>query len=293
MRDTELFEQLEYAYKYLKCHEEFKITAAPLKTALEINFRYYLNKDEELYNAIEAAKNQFEQDVQAEAADEYAPTRRDWEKMIGYMNGHSNPERVAKSCKDYNKIVARYIIAKSLGWDEAVDAFKFKIKSEHILTDAQLEAYTRKYATYNMPEEYAELISDMKEFDATGGLATNNELKILPDNAKRYLHNNRNIASYTIEPLDEEIPVKRSSFNRRTYIHNYYDTGIKCKQAEIRITTIDGNVIKLYYAYKRQTNNCVYISKYRLNSVDYDDYRHTNSTTALHHLQALLEPDNN
>ena len=135
MQNTNLFGYLENVYRYLKQQEEFKITSAPLRSELELHFEYYLNKDEELYNAIEAAKNQFEQDVQAETADEFAPTRRDWEKMIGYMNNHSNPERVAKSCKDHNKIVARYIIAKTLGWAEAAREFLYKIKNENILSE--------------------------------------------------------------------------------------------------------------------------------------------------------------
>ena len=75
-------------------------------------------------------------EVDATDTDEYAPTLRDWMKMIDYKNRRSNPERVANSCKDNNKIVARYIIASTLGWKEAVNAFKYRISELNILNDA-------------------------------------------------------------------------------------------------------------------------------------------------------------
>lgn len=146
-------------------------------------FKYNKDKDTERQALVQQAKEErlererlakekFENDVQTANTDEYAPTARDWMKMVGYMNGHSNPERVAKSCKDHNKVVARYIISRTLGWGEAAREFKSRIKELGILTDAELEAYTRKYATYNIPDDIAELISAYNEIDATGGLSS-------------------------------------------------------------------------------------------------------------------------
>lgn len=127
-------------------------------------------------------------EVDATDTDEYAPTIRDWMKMIDYKNRHSNPERVANSCKDNNKIVARYIIANTLGWKEAVKAFKDRIYELNILNDAQLEAYRRKYATYNIPEDIKELIDDLQEYDGKGGFNEAEHSEIFPENLKKYIH---------------------------------------------------------------------------------------------------------
>lgn len=149
---------------------------------------YNFKKDDNLQLALSDAKRKFDMEVDATNTDEYAPTLRDWMKMIDYKNRHSNPERVANSCKDNNKIVARYIIANTLGWKEAVKAFKNRIYDLNILNDAQLEAYRRKYATYNIPENIKELIDDLQEYDETGGFGEDKNSEIFQENLKKYIH---------------------------------------------------------------------------------------------------------
>ena len=280
MQNTKLFEQLENAYRYLKTHEEFKITSAPLRSELEVKFKYYLNKDEELYNAIEAAKNQFEQDVQAETADEFAPTRRDWEKMIGYMNNHSNPERVAKSCKDHNKIVARYIIAKTLGWSEAAREFLYKIKNEKILSEVQLEAYRRKYATYNIPDDIKEFIDDIAEFDETGGIATHNieHSEILPENVKKYIYNNKDIRTYKIELL-QPIPLKKTGRGRFSSSYNIGTANL----AKVTFKMVDGSEKDTWFVYG---SGYAHFSKYQPNQAWKDEIG--SGTHAVHNLEYIF-----
>ena len=133
---TNIKDDLEKIVEYMKDHKEFKLKAASIARKERLEYEYYPNKDEELYNKLTEAKNKFEAEVSAVNTDKYAPTVRDWMKMIDYKNRHSNPERVANSCKDNNKIVARYIIANTLGWKEAVKAFKDRIYDLNILNDA-------------------------------------------------------------------------------------------------------------------------------------------------------------
>jgi len=99
----------------------------------------------------EEKTRKFEADVNAADTDKYAPTERDWNKMIDYMNKKSNPARLADSCKDANKVISRFAIAKALHWDECVKEFKRRAKDLNIATDAELEAYARKYADTNIP----------------------------------------------------------------------------------------------------------------------------------------------
>ena len=239
---------LETIYRYLAQHKEFHITSAKMKTDLRITVTYYISKDGELYKAIEDAKVQHEQNVANADTTAYAPTERDWVKMVGYMNGHSNPERVAKSCKDPNKVVARCIIAKTLGWKEAEREFKYRIKELKILSDIEIEAYQRKYATYNIPEDIKMLVDDTAEFDETGGIASNNieHSEILPDNVKKYIHNNKDIRSYTIELLGQ-IPIK--NYNRRRRFSTAYQYGT-ANLAKVTFKMVDGSEKVTYFAYQ-------------------------------------------
>ena len=118
-------EDLQKIQEYIKKHKEFKIISSKIQTLQQIQVEYNFKKDDDLQLALTEAKRNFDMEVDATDTDEYAPTIRDWMKMIDYKNRHSNPERVANSCKDNNKIVARYIIASTLGWNEAVKAFKY------------------------------------------------------------------------------------------------------------------------------------------------------------------------
>lgn len=177
---------------------------------------------------IEKERVEFEDKVSKANTDKYAPTPRDWQKMIEYMNKKSDPYRLADSCKDPNKIVARYIIAKTMNWESAVRAFGRKIFNEGILTDAEKEAYSRKYATYGMPEEFKELMNDYAQYDAKGGIAKrmkndeNDCSSEIPDKIVKWLDNNDKIVEYTTvkEPPFYENHIRSKSNHWYPYVIN-------------------------------------------------------------------------
>jgi len=106
--------------------------------------------------------------------------------MIDYMNKKSDPDRLADSCKDANKIVSRFCIAKALRWEAAAKEFKRRAhetywdsksctsKTYADVTDAELEAYARKYQNTNIPAKWQEYIDALRESDTKGGLAQQN-----------------------------------------------------------------------------------------------------------------------
>jgi len=216
----------------------------------------------------------------------YAPTPRDWEKMINYKNKNSNPERVAQSCKDNNKIVARYIIARAMGWGEAVESFKRRIKEQGILTDIELEAYTRKYATYNAPEEYQELMDDIATNDVKGGLVEIENSEILPAKIKEELHNNPNVISYTVELCDDKIDVLKYSRGNR-YSHGYSWATYKLNVAKLHLNTNKEQDKVIVLGYHKGYN--VYIPfDYEAKSVDKDTADMYNPTQAARELNRML-----
>lgn len=113
-------------------------------------------------------KEDFDIEVSNADTTKYAPKDRDWEKMIDYMNKKSDPQRLADSCKDANKVISRYIIAKCLGWDKAADAFGKRAIFYKYATSAELEAYVKKYID-SMPEKWSSYIEALKS-DARSGL---------------------------------------------------------------------------------------------------------------------------
>jgi len=249
-------------------------------------FKYNEAKDTERQELVQKSKEErlererlerekFEADVQSANTDKYAPTERDWIKMIEYMNGHSNPERVAKSCKDPNKVVARYIIAKALGWKEAEIEFKHRIKILNILSDIELEAYQRKYATYNIPENIKEMIDDFVEYDSAGGFAAQHieHSEILPDNVKKYIYSNKDIRSYTIE-LIQQIP-----FQRRIY-----SSGPKLNLAKVTFKMIDGTEKDTWFVYG---DGYALFKKYRPNIIYSDEIG--KGAYAVHSLEHIFE----
>lgn len=130
-----------------------------------------LNKAIEEDNRLKAEQAKFEEDVNNSDTSLYTPTERDWIKMLEYMNRGSLPARVVSSCKDNNKIIARYLIASAIGWSEVESLFKDEIvKNKKILSAPELEAYRRRYSQ-NIPEEYQEMINDYKQYDTKGKIA--------------------------------------------------------------------------------------------------------------------------
>lgn len=188
----------------------------------------------DLSNAINKAEKD-EAEYNATDVEQYKPTARDWNKMIGYMNKKSDPWRLADSCKDSNKVVARYIIAKALGWEKAATAFRQRILDLGILTDNEIKAYADKYRTYNIPDEYRDLIQDLVEYDKKGGLAINqqdtnqmNQLKAFPSQLIKALDDSANIEEYKIVSSNASNKViEITNYNEEKYYLtvNYYRRG--------------------------------------------------------------------
>ena len=291
-------EDLQKIQEYIKKHKEFKIISSKIQTLQQIQVEYNFKKDDDLQLALADAKRKFNIDVDATNTDEYAPTIRDWMKMIDYKNRHSNPERVANSCKDNNKIVARYIIANTLGWKEAVNAFKDRIYNLNILNDAQLEAYRRKYATYNIPEDIKELIVDLQEYDEKGGFGETEHSEIFPENLKKYIHQNNNINSYKIELIDE-VPVKEYRTQRyriATHQYSYHSYTVSqgtIDQAKVTFTLFDNSEVELYYVYRQKSGSYVgRFYKHKIVSYDWNDYKRLfNATSAVHTLKWCFDEE--
>lgn len=130
----------------------FRVVRANDKSYSIICFKYDSSKDIERQNAIEADKadelrkaQEFENEVKNADTSKYSVTQHDIDKMTGYFNKRSNPERLVKSIKDSNKLVARWIAAMILNWPEAVSEFNDAILNRGILTKAELLAYSEKY----------------------------------------------------------------------------------------------------------------------------------------------------
>ena len=289
-------EDLQKIQEYIKKHKEFKIISSKIQTLQQIQVEYNFKKDDDLQLALADAERKFDMEVDAANTDEYAPTIRDWMKMIDYKNRHSNPERVANSCKDNNKIVARYIIANTLGWKEAVKAFKDRIYDLNILNDAQLEAYRRKYATYNIPEDIKELIDDLQEYDEKGGVGETEHSEIFADNLKKYIHNNSQISTYKIELLDSvEIQEYRTQRwrepgNPYPKYHTYKIPRGKIDTAKVIFKLTNGEEKELYYIYRYKTKQ--YVGTFFSGSitfVDWETYKGLNYSSAVNSLKAHFD----
>lgn len=278
-------EGLRNVLEYLKAQPEFNVTSSRI-SQLYIDFTYIKEKDQLLRDRYNEETAKHEEALNSADTSKYAPTPRDWEKMINYKNKNSNPERVAQSCKDNNKIVARYIIARAMGWGEAVEAFKRRIKEQRILTDIELEAYTRKYATYNAPEEYQELMDDIATNDVKGGLVEIENSEILPAKIKEELHNNPNVISYTVELCDNKIDVLKYSRGNR-YNHGYSWTTYKLNVAKLHLNTNKEQDKVIVLGYHKGYN--VYIPfDYEAKSVDKDTADMYNPTQAAREISRML-----
>ncbi len=288
---------LQKIKEYIKKHKEFKIVSSKIQTLQQIQVEYNFKKDDDLQLALSEAKRKFDMEVDATDTDEYAPTLRDWMKMIDYKNRHSNPERVANSCKDNNKIVARYIIASTLGWNEAVKAFKYRIYKLNILNDVQLEAYRRKYATYNIPEDIKELIDDLQEYDGKGGFNETEHAEIFSENLKKYIHQNTKINSYKIElidsvPVKEYKPQRYKTTTQQYRMVPYTITRGTVDQAKVTFKLFDNSEVELYYVYRKKNGNYVgSFFKSKITSYYWDDYKKFTNTSAVHTLKFCFDEE--
>lgn len=81
-----------------------------------MNFRDYLNS----LNALNEDFESFEIDTDKDFYVQF----RDIAMMIGYCHKGSDLETIVVRCKSINKMMARYVIAKVMGWDKVANAFK-------------------------------------------------------------------------------------------------------------------------------------------------------------------------
>ncbi|WQJ53510.1 MAG: hypothetical protein [Wendovervirus sonii] len=259
---TENLDKLIYRYQW--CIENWEDAAEAYKLRIFEIIKDTMPNEINNYLAQKKKKDdeakKFEEDVNNANTDQYAPKQRDWEKMIGYLNKKSNPERVAQSCKDANKVISRFVIAKALHWDECVKAFKIRARELNIASDAELEAYARKYADCNIPEEWQEYINTLKESDTKGGLAKQNDDKVDSRLAK-ILDSTIDVADYFACPYKRKgytgtylncVKVERYdlpdlwivyNFNVQRYTSSYYSRRGKLQKyyAEYVILTADPN----------------------------------------------------
>jgi len=66
---------------------------------------------------------------------------RDWSKAEGYFKKKSKPERLVNSIKDRNKLVRRWSIFVSIGWEEAYQVFRNEIVNRGYYTEDELDKY--------------------------------------------------------------------------------------------------------------------------------------------------------
>ena len=66
-------------------------------------------------------------------------------KMKGYYNKQSNPVILVNSIKDDKKLVARWIAAMMLKWNEAAEVFKKEILKRGYLTQDEIDEYETQY----------------------------------------------------------------------------------------------------------------------------------------------------
>ncbi len=136
-------------------------------------FKYTPEKDIDRQEAIaKAARERLErQRKEQEKYDEefrntdltrFTYTQKDIDKMKQYYNKRSNPERLVASIKDDNKLVARWIAAMIIGWDDAVAEFEKAIRDRKILSKAEIAAYKEKFK-----EQASTDNSDMRMLDDT------------------------------------------------------------------------------------------------------------------------------
>ena len=115
-------------------------------------FKYDPQKDVKRQEAIageaeqeKKAAEKFASDVQNADTSKYKTDEKHIAKMKAYFDKQSDPERLVKSIKDDNKLVARWIAAIKMGWEEAISVFGHAISDRKLLTKAEIVAYTEKY----------------------------------------------------------------------------------------------------------------------------------------------------
>lgn len=75
----------------------------------------------------------------------FSISQKDIDKMKGYYNKRSDPERLVNSIKDNKKLIARWIAAIKIGWNDAIDEFEEAIFYRNLLTKKEIKEFKEKY----------------------------------------------------------------------------------------------------------------------------------------------------
>ena len=98
------------------------------------------------------------------------PGDTDYQKMLGYIQKGSNPERVAKSIKDINKFIRRYKVALQFGNYDYIEPFKNVLFRDTIYSINQRFKLNERCEFYNtlnalfkdynesLPEQYGNIV---------------------------------------------------------------------------------------------------------------------------------------
>lgn len=98
------------------------------------------------------------------------PNDTDYQKMLGYIQKGSNPERVAKSIKDINKFIRRYKVALQFGDPDYIEPFEAVLFRDTIYSINQRFKLNERCDFYNtinalfkqynetLPEQYGNIV---------------------------------------------------------------------------------------------------------------------------------------
>lgn len=130
--------------------ERYKVRSGDIYYS--IRFKYDASQDEFRKQAIDdedarekKKAEEFKKAVEAADTSKYTTDEKHIAKMKAYFNKRSDPERLVKSIKDNNKLVARWIAAIKIGWEDAISVFGSEVEERKLLTHVEVVAYTEKY----------------------------------------------------------------------------------------------------------------------------------------------------
>ena len=181
---------------------------------------------------------EYKQKVDTFDTSEFNITQRDIDKMNYYRERNSDPERLAKSIKDEGKLISRLMIAANMGWQEAVDAFSWRLSfSPFNKPEEMIDAYIQKGKNLNINENlnegsFFDLANELlrgkrkiKELEIKAqGVPTEdarNEILGLLDREKRYVDNLKNKLAelgYDDNMPPEEYLEEEVEYNIRDYL---------------------------------------------------------------------------
>ena len=100
------------------------------------------------------------------------PDAADFKKMKEYYNKASNPERLAASIKDKDKLIKRYGAAVVLGWKEAQSAFARELRSRGIMDEEARLKYRNRLDKIEVDKSGMKAFSDIEKKVADSWVAS-------------------------------------------------------------------------------------------------------------------------